>query len=241
MIIRCLITGLLVVLIAVVWFIGTALERATNEARDLAHQSKLLVMSTRGLTFDIRKNITTNVEMQARIIDSLTGSMDRMSTAAAMAVRRAADRLDRLADTMEAAACSTAAGTDQVLDEAAVTIRAVRAELLPSTVEVLDGAVRTLASARGVADQARAELEASGREIRQAVGGVRPMLDATTGLIETGNGIAKQGERGATSAANVFEHYEKMILHPSTGQKIKGWLQLFLSGMTVWANSKTIF
>ena len=229
MINRILITCLLVVLIAVVWFLGTALEGAAREARDVAHQAKLLAMSTRGLTFDIRKNITTNVEMQARIIDSLTGSMDRMSTAAAMAVRRAADRLDRLADTMEAAACSTAAGTDQVLDEAAVTIRAVRQDLIPASVAVLDGAARTV-------DQAREELAAAGAEMRLAVAGVRPVLDNAADLVGTVNGIAVQGEQIAASGANVAAHYEQIITHPTKGQTVRGWVKLIFASLPAIGN-----
>ncbi len=176
-----------------------------------------------------------------RVSVSASGAMDRTARAAERALGRIATRFDRLADNLERAVDTISCEVPPLLRESTALVRSTREDLIPAGVAVLDGAAETLASARGIAEQARIELAASGAEVRQAVAGVRPLLDASTSLVCTVDGIAAQGERIAESGANVAAHYEQMILHPTWSQRAKGWFQMLLAGFTVAANSKILF
>lgn len=227
----------LVIVSIVVYRVGDSTDRSVEQGPQLASFFKEAVQKTLvKFLEDSAANQKALVESFDRVSRASAEAMDRLSIAGAEAIERAVARLDRLADILEAAARSTAAGADKMLQESAATIRAVRTDLVSAGVAALNGATDTLAATRGVADQARAELASTGAEARQAIAGVRPMLDATTGLITTGDGIAQQGQRGATSLANVIEHYEQIITHPTKGQTVRGWIKLIFASLPAIGN-----
>ncbi len=229
---------LLLSLATVIYRVGDAADRSVEKTPGLFSSFSVALAAVAADTCTTQRRLVEAIE---RVSTAAAGAMDRTALAAERNLDRIGKRFSRLAGVMEGGVDRLSSEGSLALAEARMLLESTRLRTLPAVEQSVNETVRVMASARGLIDQARAELSGISGEVKTAVAGVRPLLDASTTLLGTVDGIAVQGEKIAESGANVAAHYEKMILHPSTGQKIKGWLQLFFSGVTVWANSKILF
>lgn len=207
-----------------------ATEKTIEEAQTVAKQAKLAIMSAHGLTFDLRKNWTANVDMQTRTMERVLSALERTTRAT------------------EAAMSRSAAGVERVTAEVSSTVEETRNRIIPAVESaiaevtrsvagvqpVLTEASATIAAVRPVLDTTRAGIDGITAETKTAIAGITPILATTDALMCSAAGIVESG-------AKVAKHYETMILHPSKTQRLKGLLQLILSGFTVWGSAKMIF
>ncbi len=117
----------------------------------------------------------------------------------------------------------------------------IRGELVPRVCNTLDSTTSAIDEVAPTLTVTRENIQRIGTRVDYELQGVKPILDNTAVLIETVNGIAVQGERIVANGADVTDHYKKMLLHPTIGQRIKGWVQLGMAVMTAWANTKILF
>jgi hypothetical protein len=207
-----------------------AAELTITEAQAAVKQAKLAIVSAHGLTFDLRKNWTSNTTMQTETMERLLSSLERTTRASEMALARSAVAVESVtreaSDTVADMRMRLIPAVEGAICEASTALRGVG--------PVLAEATATIAAVRPVLDTARAGVEGIATESRAAVADTRTILRSTDAVVGSLGAIAQSG-------AAVAAHYEKMILHPSWSQRLKGVLQLVLSGFTVWGNAKLIF
>lgn len=224
-------------LLATAWGVVGLLDSADR----VVNQGRLMMESIRGTTMQVHKmtqDAVTNQKTLVEAIDRLSKgaavSMDRMAISAVATLDRLATRLEKVAVSLEAAINRTADGVEPVLREAAATVRAVREEVIPEVRATVAGVRPVLDETCAAVRELRTGIAGISAETQGAIADIRPVLASTDFVVSQIGEIAESG-------SNVAKHYEKMILHPSLSQRAKGWLQLILSGFTLWGNAKIAF
>ena len=210
--------------------VGAAAEAAIAETRETMHQARLALGSVRGLTFDLRKNWTSNTELQSRATKQAAESMERIVRATEMALARFSDSMagvGRVAEeTLSEAKFRLIPAAEGVLCEVQSAAAGVR--------PVLDETRATVAAARPVLAAAQAGVEGISAETERAIAGVRPVLDSVDGIAGALASVSRRAD-------NVAAHYEALILHPTWRQRAKGYIQLILSAFNLWGNARLVF
>lgn len=224
-------------LLATAWGVVGLLDSADK----VVDQGRLMMASLRGTTMQVHRMAQDAVQNQKTLVEAIdrlsrgaAASMDRMAVSSAAALDRLAARLEKVADALESAVDRTADGVEPVLREAAATVRAVREEVIPNVKDAIAGIRPVLGEACAVLEETRVGIAGISSETQGVVSDLRPILGSTDFVVRQVGAIAESG-------AAVAKHYENMILHPSLSQRAKGWLQMVLSGFTLWGNAKVIF
>ena len=210
--------------------VGAAAESAIAETRETMHQARLALGSLRGLTFDLRKNWTSNTDLQTQVTERALAALERTTRATEQAMSRAAKAVESLAAEASGALSDARGRLIPAAEGVLLEVQAAVAGVRP----VLDETRETVAQVRPVLDSTRQAIDGIGAETQATVAEVRPVLRSTDAVVRSVAGIAASGER-------VAAHYEKLITHPTWRQRAKGYLQLVLSAFNLWGNARIIF
>lgn len=187
---------------------ATSLDRVststTKAADDVTPQARLAIMSWRGISFDLRRNWTANVNFQTAIQEKMSESFDR----AGKALERAADSLDRVSVSVAARVDEAGREASSLLADSRQAVKVAENELGAISNTMQSNITLATASGTRVMDQAQAS-------------------------IKLADPIIEDAGRISESAAKISEYYEKKWTRGSKWDKFKLILQTVFSAFNL--------
>lgn len=158
-----------------------SLVNSANESSEMLKQTKLAVMSAHGLSFDVRKNLTSNTVLQTKILDTFTSSMEKMVSSTDRSMDRMASKVETVLDFgMNMSA--------PLFAESVKTIQTVNQETIPRFNVILDTTAKTVDNVNPILDQTA-----------QVVGATNYLMCQIGEIAESGSIAAKYYEKKLTN------------------------------------------
>lgn len=204
------------------------------QAREVLKQTRLAVMSVHGMSFDVRKNWTSNTELQTQLTKKTVDTLERMAASVERLTAKAGDGLESGFRELSATMLQIRERVIPATAQAAVEFGNTNVAVRKAVEDVSKETCGAIAEVKPVLQATERSITKIGDETAETVASVQPVMENVNGVMGNFNSVSKRAD-------NVAAHYEKLILHPDWKQKLKGVFQMILSGFNVWADAKVLF
>lgn len=184
---------------------SSATDSTSKAAEEVIPQARLFILSMRGMSHDVRKNYTANVEFQTSVQAQFAGTM-----------AKAQNSMDSVAASIERISLSIAALTKEVGPPAAAVLHESTLALQTSRDEL-----------KALSGSLQSDMD------KATVSGTH-LMDQASASIKLADPIIEDGGRISEAAAKVAEHYEKKWTRGSGWDKFKLILSSILYGLNLY-------
>ena len=188
---------------------STTLVNVDKYTADAMKQLKLAIMSLHGITFDIRKNFTSNNDRQTAILDNTFRTLDGLNG-------NMRELVGAVSNVIEKKGGPVLDNINELVSEVRFGVRSISLELVNVLAEVR-GSVALVINNKlaGFIEASTLTVNGLDKELRKMFGNASIVLEDVHHLSEKGDEIAFHVAKITKDASELSEYAKNKILHPS--------------------------
>ena len=188
---------------------STTLVNVDKYTADAMKQLKLAIMSLHGITFDIRKNFTSNNDRQTAILDNTFRTLDGLNG-------NMRELVGAVSNVIEKKGGPVLDNINELVSEVRFGARAVSLELIALLGDVR-GSVALIINNKltGFIEASTLTVNGLDKELRKMFGNASIVLEDVHHLSEKGDEIAFHVAKITKDASELSEYAKNKMLHPS--------------------------